>query len=133
MIFTPLEPNAGPIGGEGLAAPPFTCNLINAAISLAIIKSINDLLLLFYLHEAKLQRSFSSKNFNHYFKLLLFIINLLNDSVEAIKWPINNFHSFSHYEGNIHFLSQFSHFIYLTKNPVNFRLTHRNRISTLGI
>jgi len=32
MMFTPLEPNAGPIGGEGLAAPPFTCNLTNPVI-----------------------------------------------------------------------------------------------------
>jgi hypothetical protein len=36
MIFTPFAPKAGPIGGDGLAAPPLICNLINAAISLAI-------------------------------------------------------------------------------------------------
>jgi len=35
MILTPLEPNAGPTGGEGLAAPPLICNLINAATSFA--------------------------------------------------------------------------------------------------
>ena len=29
--------NAGPTGGDGLAAPPRTCNLIIALISLAII------------------------------------------------------------------------------------------------
>jgi hypothetical protein len=36
MIFTPLEPKAGPTGGEGLAAPPLICNLIIPATSLAI-------------------------------------------------------------------------------------------------
>jgi hypothetical protein len=36
MIFTPFAPSAGPIGGEGFAAPPLTCNLIKAATSLAI-------------------------------------------------------------------------------------------------
>jgi hypothetical protein len=28
IIFTPLEPKAGPTGGEGLAAPPLICSLI---------------------------------------------------------------------------------------------------------
>jgi hypothetical protein len=37
MIFTPLAPSAGPIGGAGLAAPPLTCNFIRAAISLAML------------------------------------------------------------------------------------------------
>jgi hypothetical protein len=32
-----LEPSGGPTGGEGLAAPPLICNLINPAISLAIM------------------------------------------------------------------------------------------------
>jgi hypothetical protein len=36
MMFTPFAPNAGPIGGAGLAVPPLICNLINAATSLAI-------------------------------------------------------------------------------------------------
>jgi hypothetical protein len=40
MIFTPFAPSAGPTGGEGLAALPLICNLINPATSLAIfIKS----------------------------------------------------------------------------------------------
>ncbi len=37
MIFTPLAPNAGPTGGEGFAAPPRICNLINPLISFAIL------------------------------------------------------------------------------------------------
>jgi hypothetical protein len=37
MIFTPFEPNAGPIGGDGLAAPPLTCNLIKPLTSFAIL------------------------------------------------------------------------------------------------
>jgi hypothetical protein len=35
-MLTPLAPNAGPIGGEGFAAPPFICNLIIALTSFAI-------------------------------------------------------------------------------------------------
>jgi hypothetical protein len=35
-MFTPLEPNAGPTGGDGFAAPPLICNLISAATSFAI-------------------------------------------------------------------------------------------------
>jgi hypothetical protein len=35
-MFTPLAPNAGPTGGDGLAAPPLICNLINPLTSLAI-------------------------------------------------------------------------------------------------
>jgi hypothetical protein len=38
MIFTPLDPNAGPTGGDGFAAPPLICNLINPVISFAIAK-----------------------------------------------------------------------------------------------
>jgi hypothetical protein len=36
-MLIPLEPNAGPTGGDGLAAPPLICSLISPAISLAII------------------------------------------------------------------------------------------------
>jgi hypothetical protein len=36
MIFKPLLPKAGPIGGDGLAAPPFTCNFKYPVTSLAI-------------------------------------------------------------------------------------------------
>src|SRR5690606_32790613 len=36
MIFTPLAPNAGPTGGDGFAAPPLICNLINALTTFAI-------------------------------------------------------------------------------------------------
>jgi hypothetical protein len=39
MIFTPFAPSAGPIGGAGFAAPPFTCNFTNAPISFAILFS----------------------------------------------------------------------------------------------
>jgi hypothetical protein len=37
MMFTPLEPNAGPTGGEGLAAPPLICSFTNPEISFAIL------------------------------------------------------------------------------------------------
>src|SRR4029079_1643384 len=36
MMLIPLEPSAGPIGGAGLAWPPFTCNLTKPVISFAI-------------------------------------------------------------------------------------------------
>src|SRR5882757_9606301 len=36
MIFTPFAPNAGPIGGDGFAAPPLTCNFTIAPTSFAI-------------------------------------------------------------------------------------------------
>jgi hypothetical protein len=36
-MFTPFEPRAGPTGGEGLAAPPLICNLINPATFFGII------------------------------------------------------------------------------------------------
>jgi hypothetical protein len=35
-MFTPLAPKAGPIGGDGLAAPPFICNFTIADNSFAI-------------------------------------------------------------------------------------------------
>jgi hypothetical protein len=37
MMLIPLEPKAGPTGGDGFAAPPLICNLINPATSLAIL------------------------------------------------------------------------------------------------
>jgi hypothetical protein len=36
MMLTPFEPSAGPIGGAGFAAPPFTCSFTKPLISLAI-------------------------------------------------------------------------------------------------
>src|SRR5208337_3486773 len=36
MMFTPCWPNAGPIGGDGLAAPAGTCSLIYAWTFFAI-------------------------------------------------------------------------------------------------
>lgn len=39
MMFTPLEPNAGPIGGAGLAWPPLHCSFTKPEISFAIFKS----------------------------------------------------------------------------------------------
>jgi hypothetical protein len=42
-MFTPFDPNAGPIGGEGFAAPPFTCNLINPLTSFAIFYCIKKI------------------------------------------------------------------------------------------
>src|SRR6218665_385230 len=36
IMFTPLAPKAGPIGGEGLAAPPLICNFTIADNSFAI-------------------------------------------------------------------------------------------------
>ena len=37
IMLIPFEPRAGPTGGEGFAAPPLICNLINPATSLAIV------------------------------------------------------------------------------------------------
>jgi len=36
MMLTPLEPNAGPIGGAGFAWPPFHCSFTKPEISLAM-------------------------------------------------------------------------------------------------
>jgi hypothetical protein len=36
-MLIPFEPSAGPTGGDGFAAPPLICNLINPATSLAIL------------------------------------------------------------------------------------------------
>src|SRR6185369_4572778 len=36
MILIPLEPNAGPIGGAGLAWPPLHCSFTKPVISFAI-------------------------------------------------------------------------------------------------
>src|SRR5574337_1847714 len=38
MMFTPFAPNAGPIGGDGLAAPPLIWSLIRALTSFAILQ-----------------------------------------------------------------------------------------------
>src|SRR5690606_23417926 len=38
MMFTPFAPNAGPTGGDGLAAPPFTCNFTRALTCFAIFR-----------------------------------------------------------------------------------------------
>jgi hypothetical protein len=35
-MFTPFAPSAGPIGGEGFAAPPLICNFTRAPTSFAI-------------------------------------------------------------------------------------------------
>jgi hypothetical protein len=35
-MFTPFDPNAGPTGGDGFAAPPLICNLMSPATSFAI-------------------------------------------------------------------------------------------------
>jgi hypothetical protein len=40
MMFKPLEPKAGPTGGDGFAAPPLICNLIIPATSLAIFVNL---------------------------------------------------------------------------------------------
>src|ERR1700744_5923008 len=37
IILTPFAPNAGPIGGDGFAAPPFTCSFTIAPTSFAIL------------------------------------------------------------------------------------------------
>jgi hypothetical protein len=36
MMFTPLEPKAGPTGGAGFAWLPLTCSLMNTSTSFAI-------------------------------------------------------------------------------------------------
>jgi hypothetical protein len=43
MIFTPLEPSAGPTGGEGLAAAPLICSLIIPATSFAMLFKVEML------------------------------------------------------------------------------------------
>src|SRR6185295_6373707 len=37
MILIPLEPNAGPIGGAGLAWPPLHCSFTKPVLSFAIL------------------------------------------------------------------------------------------------
>src|SRR6476646_814153 len=40
MILIPLEPNAGPIGGAGLAWPPLHCSFTKPVISFAIFDDL---------------------------------------------------------------------------------------------
>jgi hypothetical protein len=47
-MFTPLAPKAGPIGGEGLAAPPLICNFTIADNSFAILFCLFVYLLLVF-------------------------------------------------------------------------------------
>src|SRR5665647_111538 len=129
MMFTPLDPKAGPTGGEGFAAPPLICNLINPAMSLAITFFKKNYLLLFYLHKAKLQGCFTTENFNHNFKFLLLHIDFLNGSVETVKWSISHFYCLAYYEWGIKFFSAFLKLIHFSKDSINFGLTHGNRFA----
>src|ERR1035437_3478572 len=106
IILIPLEPNAGPTGGDGFAAPPLICNLISPAISLAIIILIFDVkvepmicnsnqLFLFYLCEGKFERSFPTENHNHNFKFFLFGVYFLNKPAKSAERTKNHFHVFS--------------------------------------
>src|SRR5664279_6108387 len=96
IILIPLEPNAGPTGGDGFAAPPLICNLISPAISLAIIILIfvvkveqsvcnRNRLFLFYLCKGKFERSFPSENHNHNFEFFLIVLNFLNGTAKSCK------------------------------------------------
>jgi len=109
IILIPLEPNAGPTGGDGFAAPPLICNLISPAISLAIIIFIfvvkvestvcnKNRLFLFYLCEAEFERSFPSENHYHYFEFFLFVMNFFNDAAESGKRTEYHFHVFAYIE-----------------------------------
>ncbi|ANO47795.1 hypothetical protein Pf1_02340 [Flavobacterium columnare] len=42
-MLTPAAPKAGPTGGDGFAAPPFTCSLTTLLTSLAILKKIKHI------------------------------------------------------------------------------------------
>src|SRR5574344_1523283 len=115
MILIPFEPNAGPTGGDGFAAPPLICNLISPATSLAIfyqfIKNtitkkmrVTSTLFFFHLHKVQFERSSSTEDFDHYLKFLLFIINFFNDTTESAKWSVSYFNSLANSKRNNHFL-----------------------------
>src|SRR5512133_1683564 len=118
MMFTPLDPKAGPTGGEGFAAPPLICNLINPAISLAITFYKKFTLLLFHLHKAKLQGGFTTENFNHYLQFLTFSIDFLNGSVETVKWSVGHFYGLSDEEWHIEIFATLLKLIHLTQYPI---------------
>src|SRR5690606_8146507 len=42
MMLTPAAPKAGPTGGDGFAAPPFTCSLTTLLTSFAILKNFTS-------------------------------------------------------------------------------------------
>src|SRR5574344_1164019 len=86
IMFTPLEPSAGPTGGEGLAAPPLICNLINPAISLAIMIYY---LFFFNLNKAQLKQGLPAEDFYHHFQFLLVFNDFFHGSVESVEWSVN--------------------------------------------
>lgn len=112
MILIPLEPKAGPTGGEGLAAPPLICNFSCPAISLAIVlivfiefKNVLEQsrhvtfltrLLSLYLRIIQLKRSFTPEHLHHHLELAFLAVNLVDAPYEAVKRPIVHFHGLSH-------------------------------------
>ena len=95
-MFKPFEPRAGPTGGDGFAAPPLICNLINPATSFAIFQKIickhytensvslvTGSLQLLHLHKTKIYRGLATEDLNHNLKFLLCVVNLFNDTIEA--------------------------------------------------
>ena len=95
-MFKPFEPRAGPTGGDGFAAPPLICNLINPATSFAIFQNkiicehytekvslVTGGLHLLHLHKTKIYRGLATKDLDHDLELLLCVVNLFNDSIEA--------------------------------------------------
>src|SRR3989339_510128 len=125
IMFTPFEPSAGPTGGEGLAAPPLICNLMRAAISLAIM-----IIYLFfnYLNKIQLQECFPSKNFNHYLELLLVFKNLLNRSIKTVERTIDYLYRLTDDKWCNVLLLHISQLINTAKDPVHLRLAEWYRL-----
>src|SRR6187431_186866 len=91
MMFKPLEPRAGPTGGEGFAAPPLICSFTYPVISFAIF-----LLEFFYLYIINLNGCITAKYFNHNVKLFLFFKYFFYAACESAEWSIHNFYGFAY-------------------------------------
>ena len=57
-------------------------------------------------------------------------MDFFNRTIESIKWPIYNFHIFSYNKRNLYIHRKFGKFVYFPQHSINFRRSHRNRISS---
>ena len=134
-MFIPLEPNAGPTGGEGFAAPPLICNLICPAISLAIVFNFDIIKiprgfiqarnLLYY---SRSTCEFSSSNgvlrpkiLTITFSFFFLVVHLLDNSTKSVKRTIVYFYRFTDMIYNGRFVTHLLHLVDCAQHTINFR------------